>query len=184
MKKNSALCALTALSLTVCLTACGGRETTQTPAPQSSAPAAPSAAPAQSQAPAAPDSYVFLSGDFAISIDQDMAEVLAALGEPQSYFEAASCAFEGLDKIYTYPGFQITTRPDGDKDYVNSILLTDDSVTTPEGVYIGSPREDVLELYQASADGSDGSLMLTIGNTTLSFIFQDGKVLSIEYLPA
>lgn len=183
MKKNPAFCALTALCLSLSLTACGGGETAQTPAPQPSAPAVQSNAPTESQAPAAPDTYVFLSGDFAISIDQDMAEVLAALGEPQSYFEAASCAFEGLDKIYTYPGFQITTRPDGDKDYVNSILLTDDSVTTPEGIYIGCLKEDVLEAYKCSADGPDGSLMLTLDNTTLSFIFQDGKVLSIEYLP-
>lgn len=182
MKKNS-FYALSALALCLSLAACGGGETAQTPAPQPTAPAEQSAAPAQSQAPAAPDSYVFLSGDFAISIDQDMAQVLAALGEPQSYFEAASCAFEGLDKTYTYSGFQITTRPEEDKDYVNSILLTDDSVTTPEGIYIGSLKEDVLETYGCSSDGSEGSLMLTLGNTTLSFIFQDGKVLSIEYLP-
>ena len=182
MKKNG-FYTLTALALCLSLTACGGGETAQTPAPQPTTPAEQSAAPAQSQAPAAPDSYVFLSGDFTISIDQDMADVLAALGEPQSYFEAASCAFEGLDKTYTYSGFQITTRPEGDKDYVNSILLTDDSVTTPEGLYIGCLRADVMDAYNCSSEGDSGSLMLTLDNTTLSFIFQDDKVISIEYLP-
>ena len=36
------------------------------------------------------------------SVNQDMTEVLAAEGEPLSYFEAESCAFNGLDKTYTY----------------------------------------------------------------------------------
>ena len=187
MNRNSVFTVLTALALTVGLTACGGGETAQTPTPAPSAPAAQSAAPEVSPAtsqgfPA--DTYFFLSGDFAISIGQDMADVLAALGEPQSYFEAASCAFEGLDKTYTYSGFQITTRPEGDKDYVNSILLTDDSVSTPEGIYIGSPVEDAEAAYTFSGTGIHSSASFTLGDATLSLIFQDGKVISIEYLPA
>lgn len=184
MNRNSVLCALTALTLALGLTACGGGETAQTPPPPNShAPAVQSNAPAQSQAPTAPESYLFQSGDFAVSIDQDMAEVLSALGEPQSYFEAASCAFEGLDKTYTYPGFQIITRPEGDQDYINSILLTDDSVTTPEGLYIGASKEDMTAAY-GEGEEMGSAMMYTKDNVTLSFIFQDGKVISIEYLPA
>lgn len=178
------ICALTAFALALTLTACGGDkvEATPTPAAQPSVPAAQSAAPTQSQAPAAPENYVFLSGDFSVSIDQDMAEVLAALGEPQSYFEAASCAFEGLDKTYTYSGFQVLTRPDGDKDYVNSILLTDDSVTTPEGLYIGASTADVTAAY-GEGESLGSSLRYTKEGTVLSFILDNDKVISIEYLP-
>lgn len=184
MNRKSVSCVLTALALTAGLTACGGGESAQTPAP--STPATQSNPPvAESTAPVTyPDTYFFLVGDFAVTIDQDMAEVLAALGEPQSYFEAASCAFEGLDKIYTYSGFQITTRPDGDKDYVNSILLTDDSVSTPEGIYIGSPALDVADTYGVLRGSDSGSSMLTLDNVTLSIILEEGKVISIEYLPA
>jgi len=182
-RKKTALCTLTALALTLGLTACGGGDSAQTPVP--AAPSAEqSAAPAaESNAPAAPEEYVFLVNDFAVSIDQDMAEVLAALGEPQSYFEAASCAFEGLDKTYTYPGFQLVTRPEGDKDYVNSILLTDDSVTTPEGLYIGSSEEDITAAY-GEGEATGAAIMYTKGGVTLSFILEGGKVISIEYLPA
>lgn len=120
---------------------------------------------------------------FAVSIDQDMADVLSALGKEQSYFEAASCAFEGLDKTYTYPGFQIITRPEGDKDYVNSILLTDDSVTTPEGLYIGSSKEEVMAVY-GEGENSGSAIMYTKDNVTLSFILENDAVISIEYLPA
>ena len=127
--------------------------------------------------------FEFLSGSTAISIDQDMADVLAALGEAQSYFEAASCAFDGLDKTYTYPGFVITTRPEDTGDFVNSILLTDDSVTTAEGIYIGSTKDDVIAAYGESS-GTEGVMNYTRGNTTLNIILKDGVVASIEYIPA
>ena len=35
------------------------------------------------------------------------------LGEPTSYFEAASCAIQGLDKDYTYGSILVKTEDDG-----------------------------------------------------------------------
>lgn len=167
------LAAVAALSLT--LTACGG---------EPSSPPSPTASPSVGTSPSLhPTAYVFEIQDASISIDQNMADVLDALGEANSYFEAASCAFEGLDKTYTYSGFVITTRPEGDEDLVNSILLTDDSVTTAEGIYIGSPQADVLETYGDSS-AENNVIQYTLGNTTLNFILEDGVVLSIEYIPA
>ena len=55
--------------------------------------------------------FVFISGDVQIVIDAEAEPIVEALGEPKSYFEAASCAFEGLDKIYTYGGFEVNTYP-------------------------------------------------------------------------
>ena len=118
-----------------------------------------------------------------VAIDDDMAQVLEELGEPQSYFEAASCAFEGLDKTYTYSGFTIITRPE-EADLVTSILLTDDSTATPEGIYIGSPAESVTAAYGAADKQADTLLSYTRGGTTLNFILNDGVVISIEYLQA
>ena len=103
MKQKFAALAL-ALGLTLSLAACGGGAPAggESPSPQNSA------------APQAAGAYVFTTGDgVTVSVDEDMAQVLTDLGEAQSYFEAESCAFEGLDKTYTYPGFVITTRPDG-----------------------------------------------------------------------
>lgn len=172
-KQIFAIAAAAALSLT--LTACGG-ESAATPS---------SSVQPTEQTALSPHltSYVFQVKDASISIDQNMTEVLDVLGEANSYFEAASCAFKGLDKTYTYSGFVITTRPDGDKDYVNSILLTDDSVTTAEGIYIGSSQDDVLAAY-GQANVENDVIQYTLGNTTLNFILKDGAVISIEYIPA
>ena len=130
--------------------------------------------------------YVFTvrsAGGYAVAIDGNMADALEALGEPISYFEAASCAFEGLDKTYTYSGFIITTRPDGERDLVNSVLLTDDSAATPEGVYIGCSEEDVTAAY-GEGERSENMISYTKGNSALNFILKDGKVISVEYLAA
>lgn len=121
--------------------------------------------------------------NFAVKIDADMADILATLGEPLQYFEAASCAFEGLDKTYTYAGYIISTRPEGKKDYVNSIQLTDDSVQTPEGAYIGMTTDAVKALYGKPTEETETLVSYTDGNTTLNFILKDANVISIEYLP-
>lgn len=177
---------LLALSLALALTACGGGaqpSASSAPAPS----AAPSATGGGSQTGSdsqGPDRYVFLANGNTVAVNDNMADVLAELGEPLSYFEAESCAFKGLDKTYTYAGFSITTRPDGEQDFINSILLTDDSVTTPEGLYLGSSADDVLTAY--GSDGEDlGTLIAyTKGDCVLNFVLNEGKVVSIEYLPA
>ena len=175
MKQKFAALAL-ALGLTLSLAACGGGNAPaggESPSPQNSA------------APQAAGAYVFTTSDgVTVSVDEDMAQVLTDLGEAQSYFEAESCAFEGLDKTYTYPGFVITTRPDGENDYVNSIRLTDDSVSTVEGVYIGSSEADVKAAYGEDGGADQGILSYTAGGVSLNFILEDGAVISIEYLPA
>ena len=192
MKKLFAI--LLALVMVFALCACGGDQPageSQNPAPaQSSQPGTEPGKPSESQpgtepapGPAAPAAYMFLTGKgTAVSVNQDMTEVLAAEGEPLSYFEAESCAFNGLDKTYTYAGFVISTRPEGEKDFVNSILLTDDSVTTPEGVYIGSSKGAVIAAY-GEGDEVGLSLSYTKGDCTLNFIFDGTTVISIEYLP-
>lgn len=185
-----------ALLLLASLTACGSKEdkqpdTVNPPASDSANDATPPAgdktdAPSTPSGPAptpkADSKYVLSYQGCELPMNTDFAPLLAYLGEPASYFEAESCAFEGLDKTYTYSGFVITTRPDGDKDYVSSIVLTDDSVTTPEGVYIGSPAGDVTAAYGQGDTASDTLLGYVRGGTALNFILDGGKVISIEYL--
>ena len=178
MKKMKKLSfALMALCLTALLVACGGAPSDPTP-DASGSPAAPEAS-----APTAAKTYVFEVSGTQIAIDQNMAEVLAVLGEPAAYFETASCAFAGLDKMYTYSGFTITTRPEEEEDFVTSILLTDDSVTTPEGVYIGSTVADVMAAY-GEAEAANGVIKYTLGGTVINFVLSGESVISIEYLPA
>lgn len=125
--------------------------------------------------------YVFRSGDVVIEMDADAAPVLEKLGEPNSYFEAPSCAFEGVDKMYTYGSFELDTYPTGDKDFISAVIFKDDSITTPEGIGIGDSREKLTEAYGGEGTEELGMTVYRKDDMKLCFIFQEDSIASIEY---
>lgn len=117
-----------------------------------------------------------------IAMDNEMQGILEQLGEPASYFESASCAFEGLlDKTYTYEHFRIETYPDGDKDRVSSVVFLDDIAETKEGVGIGMKKEDMENAYGTEYEEKDGMAVYTKDGKHLSFLIHDGKIESVQY---
>ncbi|HHY81696.1 MAG TPA: lipoprotein [Clostridiales bacterium] len=126
--------------------------------------------------------FVFEYNGVEIPVNTDAAPVIEALGEPLDYFEAESCAFQGLDKTYYYSGFELTTYPkDDDTDYISTIYFQDDSVSTPEGICIGSSAEDVIKAYGEDYTGGEGSYVYTLGDSTLTFVTENDVVVSITY---
>ncbi len=125
--------------------------------------------------------YSFVYGNIQITPGDDIAPILGALGEPTKYYEAASCAFEGLDKIYTFGSLQINTYPDGAADRVLTLVLLDDANLTPEGVTIGSDRMAVLAAYGEEYEGGESSLTYKKGRVELKFLLRDGSVTSVQY---
>lgn len=176
--KKKIICLMMALGLVAALAACSSTDGEESKTPDNTP------APTESTDVSAAG-FVFVTPEGkTVAMDEDMETVLADLGKEQGYFEAASCAFEGKDKQYTYSGFIITTRPDGEKDYVQSILLTDDSVATAEGIYLGSSAADVTAAYGEENGDNAAAMSYVKGNCTLNFIVTGDVVTSIEYLPA
>ncbi len=130
---------------------------------------------------AAGEGYLFTVNGVTIAMDADAAPILEQLGEAASYFEATSCAFEGLDKTYTYNGFELDTYPTGDKDYVSAVVLKDDSVATQEGICIGDSRDKVLQAYPDGGTEEGGMIIYRKGGMKLVFILKEEEVASIEY---
>lgn len=128
------------------------------------------------------DDYVFEYKGVKIAPDMNTNEFLAALGEPLHYYEVKSCAFEGMDKIYTYTSFEISTYPNGANDLVSSIYFKDDTVTTQEGAYLGMAKSDVLALYGSNYTESAGAYVYSKGGMELHFIFDGETLASIEYV--
>lgn len=127
------------------------------------------------------EAYIFETNSISIAIDSEAESILSQLGEAQSYFEAASCAFNGLDKVYSYSGFDLTTYTIDDVDYISEITIRDDSVTTKEGIYIGSDIASLKASYGEPTEEKDGCYIYEKGNTRLSFVVSDDEVLSISY---
>ena len=126
--------------------------------------------------------YLFQSGGVTIGMNEDVAVILNGLGAWSNYAESPSCAFKGLDKIYSYSGFDLYTYPIKNVDYVNSVYFTDDSVSTPEGIRIGSSEADMLAAYGDQYTEEYGVYTYTKEKSTLSFIITDGVVDSVEYV--
>ncbi|NLO38121.1 MAG: hypothetical protein GX115_01400 [Ruminiclostridium sp.] len=125
--------------------------------------------------------YFFEYKGVQITIEAPSAPVLKALGEPMNYFEAPSCAFEGMDKIYTYSGFEFQTYTKEDKDYISSIYFLDDSITTPEGIGLNATLEDITKAYGTDYQQSFSQYTYTKGKCNLSFILENNEVVSVQY---
>ena len=127
--------------------------------------------------------YVFETKGKQIAMDADFAEIAKELGEPIKYYEAASCAFEGLDKTYTYDGFKVDTYPDEKSvDRVADVIFTDDTVKTKEGAHLGMTADDIKGIYGSYGTENDKSITYEKGDMKLIFILTDGKVTSIQYV--
>ena len=104
--------------------------------------------------PEAPlDLYIELRG---VRLEPLMAAepVLAALGEPLRRFEADSCAYVGKDVFYAYPGVQLTVNEVEGVARITVIMVTDDTVTIPQGLRIYDEEEKLLStLGGAEEDG-------------------------------
>ena len=169
MKKIFAL--ILALTMVLTMAACGGESPPET------------TAPAAQNTPTTPDasSWKYTVRGVDILMNAEAAPILEALGEPVSYTEEASCAFTGLDKTYNYGGFYLQTYPLGDKDYVFSAWLVDDSSTTPEGIYIGASQAEVEAAYGTEGFNGSNAYVLKGTTSTLTIILEDGAVSSIQY---
>ena len=127
------------------------------------------------------NAYVFVYNNTEVAPHAKMAELINGLGDPTSYEESESCYYQGLDKDYTYPGFKLRTYPMNGVDYVLNVCFVDDSVTTPEGIMLGSSRDEVIAAYGSSFTEQNGSTVYTLGKTELRFRFSDNGVTAIEY---
>ena len=125
--------------------------------------------------------YVFKHNNTEIAMNVKAEPIITALGEPVSYTEEASCAFSGLDKTYNYGSFVLQTYPDGDVDYIYCLWLSDDSVSTPEGIYIGASKAEVENAYGAAGFNGSNAYVMTKGACTLTVILEGDTVSSITY---
>ena len=125
--------------------------------------------------------FVFVTDGIEIAMDIDAADTLDKLGEPNSYFEAPSCAFDGVDKMYTYKSFELDTYPQGDRDHISSIVFKDDVITTKEGIAIGDPASKVIDTYGSDYEEEKGMHVYKKDGMKLCFIIKDDTVAAVEY---
>ena len=134
------------------------------------------------ESPTEEPDFALLFNDFLIEMGQNITYVISALGEPLNIFEAPSCAFDGIDRVFLDPGVQLHTYPVGDDDLIHTISIRDDSLRTTEGrLVLGSSLQAMLEAYGDEYEHETGMYTFTRGQTTLQFFIDDGIITGITY---
>ena len=128
-----------------------------------------------------PKGYVFEYNGVKIGMDMEAAPIIEALGKPASYFEAPSCAFEGLDKTYSYGSFEIDTYEQEGKDYIACVFFCDDLIETPEGVALFETKADMIGAYGENFKEEFGMQVYENEGMKLKFILNGDEITSIEY---
>jgi len=128
-----------------------------------------------------PKGYVFEYNGVKIGMDMEAAPIIFALGDADTYFEAPSCAFEGLDKTYGYGSFEIDTYEQDGKDYISTVFFCDDLIETPEGVCLFETKADMIAAYGENYTEEQGMLVYAKDGMKLKFILEGDEITSIEY---
>ena len=133
---------------------------------------------------AAPKGYGFTYKKVTVYMHGKASKLLDKAGKPKSKSESKSCAYDGMDRAYTYKDFVVKTYSKSAKgsEYINSIELLTSKVSTKEGVKIGSSKNDVIDTY-GRAPARLGVYTYTQGKCKLMIEMDSkDKVSKITYL--
>ena len=129
--------------------------------------------------------FVFIYNNTVIYLGEYIEHILTELEPATEYYEYDSCSFEGIAKIYSYSGFEISTylKNKTDRDRVYSVNFYDDSVSTVEGIRIGQTYNDMIKSYGTGYKmiPEIGLYMYIKNGTVLSFKIEDNIIAAISY---
>lgn len=128
------------------------------------------------------ESYSFTYKETAVVMGAEAAPIINALGTPKKTFEQDSCAYQGKDKVYTYDGFEVSTYPVNGKDCIASVYFLDTTVSTPEGIKIGSSYDDMIKAYGKNYKAENGVYRYTLGKSELAVYTTNNVVDAVEYM--
>lgn len=132
---------------------------------------------------AASKGYIFKYKKVSVQMHAKASTLLKKAGTPVTSKKSKSCAYKGMDATYIYKDIIVTTysHSDGGTEYINSVTLRTDSVSTKEGIRIGSSYNDVVKKYGTGKDNF-GVYTYTKGKSKLQIEIADNTVKKIMYL--
>lgn len=107
-------------------------------------------------------------------------DAVSTLGEQLAYAEAPSCIHPGMDKIYTFDGFDLTTSPDAEgRDCIYEVAITSDAVAIKGGLTIGSSRDTMESTFGTDYTEQFGVVRYVLDEISVSVILDGDYVTSI-----
>ncbi len=93
------------------------------------------------------DTFGYNNGSVMLTPGEKFDAGADGMPETTAYMEGASCYFDGLDKVFTYDGYEVTTYPKADGDYIQDVSISSDTIKTDKGIGVGSTIEDIEKAY-------------------------------------
>ena len=118
------------------------------------------------------------AGETVLTLDAPAKNALETLGAPYGYTETASCAFAGTEKTYDFGAFYLRTYPAKDGDRILGWWFSGSELHTPEGIAIGSEREQVEQAY---GEFTGNACVVTRGEEKLTILLKDDTVTTVQY---
>lgn len=122
--------------------------------------------------------FSMAAGETVLTLDALAKTALENLGAPYGYTETASCAFAGTEKTYDFGSFYLRTYPARDGERILGWWFSGSGLHTPEGIAIGSEREQVEQAYGAF---SGNACVVTRGEEKLTILLEDDTVTTVQY---
>lgn len=116
-----------------------------------------------------------------IELGKDATPVIESLGDALSVSELGNCGGLGAQIKYTYSSLAVyVLENDKGATVIDGIELYDDSITTPEGVYIGMSASDAKSKL-SGAQESGSALILKDGKYYIKVKLDGGNVSEIHF---
>ena len=125
---------------------------------------------------------VKFSGGLSVTLGGTAEDELEKCGDALSVSEAPSCVYDGVDKVYTYKGFSVTTSPDGTGiDKVSSVEIVSSEAVLEGDITVGSAISDVIAVYGDGCTESFGTYTFESDGVTLTVVADGDTVTSIAF---
>ncbi len=110
-------------------------------------------------------------------------DTLSALGEASSVTEAPSCVYDGMDRLYNYGAFTVTTSPDANGyERISELSFNSDAVALKNGISIGASKSLVESVFGTDYTESFGVLKFELDGAVLSIVLdEDDTVIALTF---
>lgn len=119
-----------------------------------------------------------------ISVDMNMSDILALIGDPYDYQSNLGCYNEWNDEVYIYNDIQVDANTNDGNIYKSRIItILNSNVSTSKGIVIGSTVQDMENAYGTQYTDMGNVYVYTAsnGNTLLFMADENGIIFSIVY---
>ena len=130
------------------------------------------------QAPAA--HFSVTRAQTVIALDAPAAPVLEALGAPFGYGEQRGTSRKGVEKTYRFTGLDVRTYQGKDGERILNLLITDDSLETPQGISVGDTAAQVRACFGQDAIQGNRCTIQT-ASEKMVLLLENNLVASIQY---